>query len=134
MNKILIVGAILSMAFASSAGAQSMQIDPQNMGASMAQVHGGMEELARHCGLHTPADLAAMKTKNQQMLATQNQLPASHFERFQAQGACYRDNGTKRPTRYTDEGCLFRASLGRLLAHPTPKHYVGGHAPKTPGV
>ena len=86
MKKTFLSLVLASMALGSTAHAQT-QLDPQNMGAAMAKAHGGMEEVARQCGLHTAAELTTMKANNQQQLAAQNQLPAAQFETIHAQGA-----------------------------------------------
>ena len=49
-------------------------------------MHGGMEELARQCGFHTPAELAALKARHQAELTQQGQMTASAFEQAHAQG------------------------------------------------
>ena len=46
--------------------------------------------------------------------------------------ACYLDSGLKRRPHYRGEGCLFRQSLGRLLAHPNEGPYTGDANGPTP--
>lgn len=56
------------------------------MANSIAKVHGGLEELARTCGLHTSEELARMKTTNREKLARENGLAVASFDRLHAQG------------------------------------------------
>ena len=59
---------------------------PEEAGPAMAKMFGGMELVARTCGLQTDAQLASTKAQHQQRMATQNALSAADFERHHTQG------------------------------------------------
>ena len=84
MKKTFLSLVLASLALSATAHAQT---NTQDIGPLMAKMHGGLEEVARQCNLHSAAELVTMKADNQRNLAASNHLSAAQFERHHAEGA-----------------------------------------------